>query len=981
MQAKDFQAIPTRSIVRTRSYLLVLVLLAPLFSGVSAADARAMDLTLEITKKDWWSDETVVVEISMRNAPFNQGLRADWVLEDESGVVMNGSIPFSATGTFTSVDVSLSQFYRGSHFHTLYVSVVDSTNSTLGEDEMAFTMFRQVVMPSAGQLLSFGDSLSDMGNAKASFLNTPDVPPYWQGRFSNGEVWLGYLYDAYGLQSSIGSGIANSGHNRAFGGAQTGSGYAYLIIPNVGSQITSYLSNVQSTIPSNAVVSLWAGGNDFLYGTANADTIAANMESHIRQLSTAGARTFVIPNLPPLEDTPEIQSRSSSAQTTIRNEVIDYNSQLATLVINLQAELNINVYSIDAWNIFGDIMQNKEALGLTNIQDAACSGSSTLLPLPICNSGSSIASNVDEYVFFDKAHPTQNMHKFIARFAVEAIGVADTDGDGVVDTLDQCPWTDSSTTADQQGCAWSQRDSDGDGVVNGEDTCPETFSGDVVDENGCSASQRDSDGDGFNDFIDPCPYSPGLDDYDGDGCSNSEDEDDDQDGVPDTVDTCPRGAIGPHMNDLDGDGCSDTEDTDVDGDGLSNADENRLGTDERNPDTDGDGVLDGDDAFPLNNKEWLDSDLDGCGDNEDVFPFDPSECSDTDEDGYGDNSDSFPADESEWSDLDDDGIGDNSDQCPLEFGLSIHPTGCPDRDGDGYSDTNDDFPSNPNEWVDEDGDGVGDNTDLYPDDPSDWADKDNDTYGDNRDAFPSDPEEWNDTDGEGVGDNADRFPTDASEWNDTDDDGCGDNSDIFPLDPTECEDSDYDGVGDNSDVFPSDALETIDTDGDGLGDNSDAFPNDSKAQYDDDGDGIANVYDAFPQNSMLNSWGGVVLRIGFFLTLISGLIWMLQRGTRSSEFDQMWVYEDVDVESQPFKPTTPPDHLAFSAPPSLPIAEHPVHPQPHTHPVEEKWTTIPATSPPDEMPLVNLDPPATPAETSVSQKDAWVDLGEEWGIE
>jgi len=124
------------------------------------------------------------------------------------------------------------------------------------------------------------------------------------------------------------------------------------------------------------------------------------MESHIRQLSTAGARTFVIPNLPPLEDTPEIQSRSSSAQTTIRNEVIDYNSQLATLVINLQAELNINVYSIDAWNIFGDIMQNKEALGLTNIQDAACSGSSTLLPLPICNSGSSIASNVDEYVFF-----------------------------------------------------------------------------------------------------------------------------------------------------------------------------------------------------------------------------------------------------------------------------------------------------------------------------------------------------------------------------------------------------------------------------------------------------------------------------------------------------------------------------------------------------------------------------------------------------
>ena len=59
-----------------------------------------------------------------------------------------------------------------------------------------------------------------MCNAKNSILNVPDVPPYWQGRFSNGQVWIEYVSQAYGLSTTIGSGI-DQGDNRAFGGSQT----------------------------------------------------------------------------------------------------------------------------------------------------------------------------------------------------------------------------------------------------------------------------------------------------------------------------------------------------------------------------------------------------------------------------------------------------------------------------------------------------------------------------------------------------------------------------------------------------------------------------------------------------------------------------------------------------------------------------------------------------------------------------------------
>ena len=183
----------------------------------------------------------------------------------------------------------------------------------------------------------------------------------------------------------------------------------------------------------------------------------------------------------------------------------------------MTAELGITINFIDAWSLFNDIVANSEALGITNTQDAACSAPSTLLPLPICNSNSEVANNPDQYLFFDKAHPTRVMHQFIAYFAIQSIGTPDTDGDGIIDSMDICEWTKNGHAVDNQGCSWEQLDDDFDGVDNGNDLCPETEQSALVDENGCSAEQRDSDNDGLNDAIDPCPFSSSTNDHDSDG--------------------------------------------------------------------------------------------------------------------------------------------------------------------------------------------------------------------------------------------------------------------------------------------------------------------------------------------------------------------------------------------------------------------------------------------------------------------------------
>jgi outer membrane protein OmpA-like peptidoglycan-associated protein len=79
-------------------------------------------------------------------------------------------------------------------------------------------------------------------------------------------------------------------------------------------------------------------------------------------------------------------------------------------------------------------------------------------------------------------------------------GVSDRDGDGVVDSKDECP--DSAGPVELKGCP----DRDGDGVPDIHDKCPDVKGS--KNFQGCPAP--DSDGDGVNDDDDKCPLVKGV---------------------------------------------------------------------------------------------------------------------------------------------------------------------------------------------------------------------------------------------------------------------------------------------------------------------------------------------------------------------------------------------------------------------------------------------------------------------------------------
>ena len=160
----------------------------------------------------------------------------------------------------------------------------------------------------------------------------------------------------------------------------------------------------------------------------------------------------------------------------------------------------------------------------------------------------------------------------------------DSDGDGVIDSLDAFPNDATETT-----------DTDGDGVGDNADAFPND-----------ATETTDTNGDGVGDNADV----------------EAEDVDSDGDGVLDSQDAFPDDAA---------------ETTDADGDGTGDNADAFPNDAAETTDSDGDGTGDNADAFPNDATETTDTDSDGTGDNSDNCPTEANAGqADTNSDGVGD---------------------------------------------------------------------------------------------------------------------------------------------------------------------------------------------------------------------------------------------------------------------------------------------------------------------------------------------------------
>lgn len=211
-------------------------------------------------------------------------------------------------------------------------------------------------------------------------------------------------------------------------------------------------------------------------------------------------------------------------------------------------------------------------------------------------------------------------------YFIKDVDSEDSDGDGVSNNDDGCPFDPLKTEPGLCGCGVSDIDTDFDGIPDCMDNCIEDFNPDQadLDKDGKGDScDPDIDGDGKNNSADNCPlnHNPDQKDTNGNGIGDACDPDIDGDGILNEDDNCPY-----HPNtdqaDLDEDGTGDACDQ-CPSDPLKTA-SGVCGCGVADIDTDGDGVLDCKDNCPLvYNKSQLDSDGDGIGDACDDTPYSP----------------------------------------------------------------------------------------------------------------------------------------------------------------------------------------------------------------------------------------------------------------------------------------------------------------------------------------------------------------------
>ncbi len=314
----------------------------------------------------------------------------------------------------------------------------------------------------------FGDSLSDTGNLyHYLWEKLPLSPPYYQGRFSNGPLWIEQVYDSYYSTQN-----AQGFQNYAVGGAGAVLSYKENLPITLGMEINDYLYWHTYGKKETTLYSIWIGSNNYLKGPTNVeeitDSVVNTIGDSVERLIRNGGNKFLLPNIPNLGLSPEVKQEKREA---ILEQLISlHNRKLAAKIDYLKNKYpDATFVSFDVYSYFQDSLNHAADLGFSNITDACYLGSysgwlQALNPSDnqlknflqqqdgrfneqywqMINNNpqlkeaakmgylyqiSPVKKNAEElncegYVFWDRIHPTTRTHYFLAQKARQLLDEA-----------------------------------------------------------------------------------------------------------------------------------------------------------------------------------------------------------------------------------------------------------------------------------------------------------------------------------------------------------------------------------------------------------------------------------------------------------------------------------------------------------------------------------------------------------------------------
>ena len=250
-------------------------------------------------------------------------------------------------------------------------------------------------------LVVFGDSLSDNGNTYAA-VGLPK-PPYYKGRWTNGYNWVDYFTRIAGLSAATAY-LKNGGTNFAVGGSTS---------ELLGAQILVYLATVGGNADPSDLFVIWIGSNDFSNNIQPDVTIGA-ISAEITALSLAGAKQFLVINVPDISLTPDIIAEGTAQVQAAKQFVTTVDTQLQTEIPYLALLDGVKIDLIDVNTLFTELVNDPGAYGFKNSTGEAYNPST----------GKEV-KRPNVYVFWDGFHPTTRVHKLAAETFEQDAAAAD----------------------------------------------------------------------------------------------------------------------------------------------------------------------------------------------------------------------------------------------------------------------------------------------------------------------------------------------------------------------------------------------------------------------------------------------------------------------------------------------------------------------------------------------------------------------------
>ena len=273
------------------------------------------------------------------------------------------------------------------------------------------------------RIVVFGDSLSDNGNLYEYMKHQlPVSPPYYEGRFTNGPVWVELLMQSYYPTNSQEHLL-----DYAFGGAgvmeddENDDGFFTL-----RREMDSYFLTHQDRADEQSMYVVWIGANNYLSMPDDVEKSLADVNKGIKnslqRLVDKGAQYILVVNLPDLGSTPA--ARYFDAVDILAYVSNMHNTILKKNVVEFQDRYPaIQWIYFDVKRTFDDMLKNPEQFGFTNATgtcyeaaDLKSSPKSILKMVSTINKPHLDLKNdhCAGYLFFDPVHPSAAAHKLMA---------------------------------------------------------------------------------------------------------------------------------------------------------------------------------------------------------------------------------------------------------------------------------------------------------------------------------------------------------------------------------------------------------------------------------------------------------------------------------------------------------------------------------------------------------------------------------------